>query len=123
MRALHRNVNAPARSSQTDRVALLQPCNPDLVLELKYVIRMRAVGFGSWNAAIVDLPGESHPQMFTQHVPFSDNLPISCHFDYHVEPSNRDEESPVSRGINVMKIIKARQRNVGGKTETGKFVD
>lgn len=64
MRPLHRDIDAWTGGGQANRVALLEACDPDFLVELKHVIRVRPVGLGRGDLAIVRLPRESYPRIF-----------------------------------------------------------
>src|SRR6266700_3951549 len=106
------DIDARTRLAQADRVPLLQTRNPDLLVEFKSMIRMRPVGLGRGNLAIVGLPGESFPRILAQYIPFLHHASLYGDFDYHVESGDDYQKRSPLRLTNVMEIIEAGQGNI-----------
>ena len=64
MRPLHRDIDAGTGAGQADLVALMQARDPDFLVEHKHVIRVRPVGLGRGDPAIIRLSRESCPRIF-----------------------------------------------------------
>ena len=83
---LHRNINPLAGPGQAYRIPLFQACDPDVLAELKNVVGVRAMRFGSQHAAIVNVSRKSLPGIFAKSTPFPHYPPFGREFNNHIEP-------------------------------------
>ena len=123
MRALDGDIDPSAGPGQGDGIPLFKPRNPDLVIELKNMVGMRVVGFGGRDNPVIDVAGEALPRILTQHVPFTNYLAGGADLYHHIESGDCDQQGSFARGVHMVKIVEARQRNVVQELEAGKLIN
>jgi len=117
------DVDARTGFAQTDRIALLQARNPDLLIEFKCVIRVRPVWFSSRDLAIICLPRESGPRIFAQYTPFLHHASLHRNLYHHIESGHDYQKRPTLCGVNMMEIIETGQGNEVLQPKTGDVVN
>lgn len=70
MRALNLNIDTAAGVGQGNRVALIESRDPDLISQLKDMIRMGTVRLGTGNDTVINVTGKACPGiLFLEHAP------------------------------------------------------
>src|SRR5260370_1917288 len=115
VRPLNADFDLAAGVSETNGIALMKSRDPDFIPQLKNMVGMSAVRFGSRNLAVIGVPGKDVPGIFAHHVPVAQEFSVERDFGHDIEASDHDQQRAIQSRLHLMNIFEHRNGNINPK--------
>src|SRR4051812_27340390 len=95
-----------SRLIERDRIALVEPCRPQLAVDVEDVVRMSSMRLRA-DLAVVHRGVDVGPGVLAERIPGADDLPRGRHLEHHLEAGVRNDDVACRAGPDVMDIVEA----------------